>query len=149
MSFYPRKGQRRIGSRSVLGRYGFHLLILIGMRNDLYISLTGRDSMGTMVSVLQLMMDYAPNPFDYHRILTIQILPQASGRQQTTYSTAQPTFRRTAAPSLPSPTPLNSILMQILTHVSSKHGREAVPLIVTSNSISPFPLRIDIRAGEA
>lgn len=42
---------------------------------------------------------------------------------------------------------LTNALRTMLVHTSSERGRTAVPLITSSASISPFPLRIAVKVG--
>ncbi|KAG8847541.1 hypothetical protein FRB96_001588 [Tulasnella sp. 330] len=67
---------------------------------------------------------------------------------QTSYQTytSKPIFNK--PPPTPTPTDLNQTLLQILTHVSSNQGRDAVPPIMTNTGISPFPVRIDVLVGD-
>ncbi|KAG8880950.1 hypothetical protein FRB98_004666 [Tulasnella sp. 332] len=60
--------------------------------------------------------------------------------------TSKPIFNK--PPPTPTPTDLNQTLLQILTHVSSNQGRDAVPPIMTNTGISPFPVRIDVLVGD-
>lgn len=77
------------------------------------------------------------------RVMTVEILPNQP--QGTAYGRTANALQRTT---LPAPTSLPTIIMQILTHVSSIQGRDAVPPITVGGVISPFPYRIDIRVGD-
>lgn len=78
-------------------------------------------------------------------IINIEILPprpQASNYYSS--SSTRPTFTKQPPP----PTPMDQVLLQILTHVSSAKGRDAVPPITTGGVISPFPLKVEVRIGD-
>ena len=66
----------------------------------------------------------------------------------TTISLGLDTFGDVTVGDDGAPTPMDQVLLQILTHVSSLKGREVVPPIVIGGVISPFPLRIDVRVGD-
>ncbi|KAG8990827.1 hypothetical protein FRB94_011406 [Tulasnella sp. JGI-2019a] len=85
-------------------------------------------------------------------VVTIELLPARQSSQSqsnnSNYYTSKPIFTKPQFPPTPNPTDLNQTLLQILTHVSSNQGRDAVPPIMTNTGISPFPLRIDVLVGD-